>query len=460
MHKPIGEQFNHDPRIKEAKRLIKNTLTDYQNKIIGVRKSDVSLQKGYAQWLDEISALRGRPLYFPYISSGIGRGALVELMDGSVKYDFITGIGVHIMGHSHHKMVEAGIDAAIEDTVMQGNLQSDKVSKEVMELFINAAQKNGAGLEHCFLTSSGAMANENAFKIIFQKKEPAHRWLAFKRCFTGRSLATSQMTDKPEYRQGIPPIIAVDYIPFFDEEHPAESTEAALNQLNALLTKNKNEYAGMCFELIQGEGGYYPGQSDFFKVIMDVLRKHNVAVMIDEIQTFARTTDMFAFQYFGLDQYVDVVTVGKMTQVCATLFSKDFNPKPGLLSQTFMASTSALHAGKVILLELLNGNFLGEEGKIAMLSGHFRSHLENLSRQFPDQLKGPFGFGAMVGLTYKDGCPQKTKDFLMKLFEFGVMGFSAGANPARVRFLLPAMAIHKEDIDEASRIIGRVLREG
>lgn len=61
MHKPIGEQFNHDPRIKEAKRLIKNTLTDYQNKIIGVRKSDVSLQKGYAQWLDEISALRGRP---------------------------------------------------------------------------------------------------------------------------------------------------------------------------------------------------------------------------------------------------------------------------------------------------------------------------------------------------------------------------------------------------------------
>lgn len=458
--KPIGEQFNHDPRIQEAKRLIHNVLVDYQNKIKGVRKGEVNLQKSYALWLDKVNEWRGRPLFYPYISSGIGRGALVELLDGSVKYDFITGIGVHVMGHSHPKIIMAGIDAAIEDTVMQGNLQCDQTSIEVMDLLLKASQKNGAGLGHCFLTSSGAMANENAFKVIFQKKEPAHRLLAFNHCFTGRSLATSQMTDKPEYRQGIPQTINVDYIPFFDQNNPEESTAAALKQLNSFLGKNRNEYAGMCFELIQGEGGYYPGQTDFFKRIMDVLKMNNVAVMIDEIQTFGRTTDAFAFQYFGLDPYVDVVTVGKMTQVCATLFSRDFNPKPGLLSQTFTASTSALHAGKVILQEMLHGNYLGDEGKIAKLSGHFRSHLENLSRQFPDLIKGPFGLGAMVGMTFKDGCPQKTKEFLMRLYDSGVMGFSAGSNPARVRFLLPVMAVTKEDIDDVSRIIGQVLREG
>ncbi len=50
-------------------------------------------------------------------------GSFVELADGSVKLDFIVGIGVHGMGHSHPANVAATVDAAIEDTVMQGNLQ-------------------------------------------------------------------------------------------------------------------------------------------------------------------------------------------------------------------------------------------------------------------------------------------------------------------------------------------------
>ena len=48
--------------------------------------------------LDDIARIRGRPLVYPFVGSGIGNGALVELADGSVKWDFITGIGTNFFG--------------------------------------------------------------------------------------------------------------------------------------------------------------------------------------------------------------------------------------------------------------------------------------------------------------------------------------------------------------------------
>ena len=49
---------------------------------------------------------------------------------------------------------------------------------------------------------------------------------------------------------------------------------------------------------------------------------------------------------FELDQYVDVVTVGKALQVCGTLYSEELNPKPGLIAGTFNGALSAIIAGE------------------------------------------------------------------------------------------------------------------
>jgi len=51
-------------------------------------------------------------------------------------------------------------------------------------------------------------------------------------------------------------------------------------------------------------------------------------VVADEVQTFGRTTRLFAFQHFGLESLIDIVTVGKMLQVCATLFTRPCTPAP------------------------------------------------------------------------------------------------------------------------------------
>lgn len=460
MNKSRGEQFRDDPRIQEAKKLLREALADHQSHLNAAKAADTQLEARYMQWLREVGDMRGRELFYPYLSGGLGRGPLVELADGSVKFDFITGIGVHGMGHSHPALLEAGIDGALEDTVMQGNLQQGMVAGDVMALFLRAAGGEGSRLVHCFLTSSGAMANENAFKIIFQKRAPAHRLLAFHRCFTGRSLATAQVTDKPAYREGLPATVAVDYVPFYDAAHHEESIAASVSVLQEHLTRHPGEYAGMCMELIQGEGGYYPGHKEFFMALIRVLREHRVAVMADEVQTFGRTPCAFAFQYFGLQPHVDVVTVGKMSQVCATLYTAELNPRPGLLSQTFTSSSGALHAARRILKGLLDEGYLGEEGIIMRMSERFRGHLQRLAGAQPALVKGPFGLGGMVAFTYADGKKEPTLDFLRRLYRNGVMGFVAGSDPVRVRFLPPVMGMTAEDADAAAAIIEHTLQEG
>jgi len=65
----------------------------------------------------------------------------------------------------------------------------------------------------------------------------------------------------------------------------------------------------------------------------------------------------------------------------------------------------------------------------------------------------------MVGMSVFKGDFEKSKAFTFKLFENGVMGFIAGANPTRVRFLVPLGAVTTDDIDNVCNIIEQTLSE-
>jgi len=449
-----------DARVAEAKRLLAEALRDAQAGITGVRPPDPELRPGYLDTLARFGAERGGALYYAYLGSGLGKGALVELADGSVKYDFITGIGVHYLGHNHPALLAAGVDAALENTVMQGNLQQNVESEALARRLLDGANRKGAAMAHAFITSSGAMANENALKIAFQKKPGSDRVLAFAHGFAGRTLALSQVTDKPAYRQGLPQTLAVDYVPFYDESHPAESTAMAAAALQEHLARYPGRHAAMIFELIQGEGGgYVPGTADFFRALIHPLKAAGVAVHFDEIQTFGRTSELFAFQHFGLDEYADIVTLGKLTQACATLIRAEFKPKPGLISQTFTAPTIAIRSALAILDFIEGQGLLGKDGKIMRLSRHFTDKLRDLARRRPDLAAGPYGLGGMIAFTPLGGHPDRVAQYLKNLFEAGVIGFIAGGTPAKARFLLPVGGIAEADIDTAFPIIERVLVE-
>lgn len=452
-----AENWKQSPQVAQARALLHSALREAQMRLTGIRPPDPLRAEAFAARLKHFQELRGAALYFPYIASGFGRGPLVELLDGSVKYDFISGIGVHYFGHGSELMLDAAFDACLEDTLMQGNLQQGGDAEEVLGLFLEFANATGAQFAHGFLTSSGAMANENALKILFQKKFPARRVLAFEHNFAGRTLALSHITDKPAYRVGLPPAIAVDYLPYFDAADPQGSTQRALETLNEHLARHPGDHALLILELIQGEGGgYREGDSAFFKALLRRAREAKVGILFDEIQTFGRTDHAFAFQHFGLEEYAEVVTIGKLTQVCATLVTEAYKPGPGLVSQTFTAATAALKAGRAVLTEWKQAGWFGAQGRIVSLSNRFRARLQAAAQKHPDKVAGPFGLGAMVVCTPMGGDDKRAAAFLQALFHAGLIGFIAGSQPTRIRFLLPLGAVTERDIDAAADIFDSV----
>ena len=459
MAKTVADGFFADPRLKEARKLIQEALKEHQGQITCVKPGNPELKESYDQLLKKMAEFRGGALFYNYLGTGIGNGPFVELADGSVKYDFITGIGVHYMGHSHPGVIDAQINGAISNTVMNGHLQQNTDSAKLVEIFSKEACKNGAEVKNVFLTTSGAMANENAFKMIFQKRYPAARFFAFEKCFAGRTLGMAWVTDKAAYRQGLPKTIDVDYIPFYCEADHAGSIKLAVNAMKRAMTRFPGHHAGFIMELIQGENGSWVGNTEYFEALIKVCQENNVSVLVDEVQSFARTSELFSFQHFKLDKHVDIVTVGKNSQVCATLFKDDHKPKPGLMSQTFTGSSSQIAAANFMINEMVTGGYLGKNGKIEKLHNHFKGHLERLEKKYPEKVSGPFGIGAMVAMTVFGGDEAKAKSFTMKLFENGVLSFMAGTGPTRVRFLMPIMATNNKHIDEVCEIIEKTLNE-
>lgn len=447
----IADALINDPQFKRAKEEILALVETYKARASAIRPPQSDLKLSYEEAIKELGHLRGQELFYPYIGSGFGNGVLVELADGSVKYDFISGIGTH-WGHCHPKILEASLEASLQDHCMQTNLQHNREVKELLSLLTKHS-----GMDHCFLTTSGAMANENGLKIIFQKKFPANRVLAFEKCFMGRTLSLAQITDKAQFREGLPQNLQVDYVPFYDWKDPQGSTSEALLCLKTHLKRYPKAHACMCFEMAQGEAGSYPGKQEFFAALMKVLKEHTIAIFVDEVQTFGRTDQLFAFQHFDLSEYVDVVSCGKLLQCGATLFRKSFCPKPWFITQTFLSSLVSIRVSIAIIKSLLEEGYLGEEGKNMQIRKYFVQHLQNLSQKYPEKVQGPFGFGLMIAFTPFDGEREKVIALAKALFEAGLIAFIGGHEPTRLRFLLPSGSITYEAIDQAMNILEKTL---
>ncbi len=104
-----SELLKSDPRVRTGKGIVARRVARAFQRITEVRGPRPELQKSYAEMLSRLAVARGGAPYFPYITSGLGNGPFVELADGSVKLDFIVGIGVHGLGHSHcHVSIDCG----------------------------------------------------------------------------------------------------------------------------------------------------------------------------------------------------------------------------------------------------------------------------------------------------------------------------------------------------------------
>lgn len=469
-----AETVQNSAAVRDAINTIVDELKHAQSRLTGVRGPIAERAASYDQLLADAAETRGRGLYYPYIGSGVGNGALVELADGSVKFDMISGIGVHFFGHSDPDLTAVALEGALADTVMQGNLQMNEEAVRFAETLLEQAGRTSS-LKHAFLCNSGAMANENALKVCFQKHFPAGRVIAFQDCFMGRTTTMAQLGDSAAGRVGLPLNVQVDYMPFYDPAAARDMSagdasgetrfiDMCIAQLEQYLNRYPKQHACFAFELIQGEGGFRSAPREFFTALMDVCKANGVAIWIDEVQTFGRTEQMFRFEAMDLGPYIDVCTVGKMSQVCAALYSADYNPKPGLLSGTFLGSSVALRVGRRIIERLRDGDYYGESGVNAKHHRIFQNHVRRLAADHPEwfpqtrnivDIVG--GAGGMMRFTPYGGEKESVINLCRTLYDEGVITFYCGHGPYHVRMLPPLGVMPEEQWPAVFEVIERAM---
>lgn len=456
-----GTRLHTSPAVRAAIDAIVAQTQAASGTLTGERPANPGLKESYDALMARAAAARGRGLLYPYVGSGVGNGALVELADGSVKWDMICGIGVNFFGHSDPGLTRAALESGIDDVVKHGNLSSNFQAFDFAETLLTEAKKT-TNLKYAYLATSGAMANENALKVCFQKNAPAPRIIAFDDCFMGRSTTMAQIGDTADYRQHLPLNTLVDYMPFYDEVAAKAMggkknfIDAAVKTLEKYIHRYPRQYACFIFELIQGEGGFRLGDRDYFKALIEVCKANRIAVWDDEIQTFGRTTRMFACDLFDLGQSIDVMCVGKMTQACATLYTEDYNPKAGLLSGTFTGEGVSFRVGQRVIERLAGGNFYGDAGLFAKHHAAFRTQAKALIAKHPnwfppvpelggggDHLIG--GIGGMMRLAPFGGDKKKINDACKFCFEEGIILFYCGHGPYHLRMLPPLPVFNDAD---------------
>jgi 4-aminobutyrate aminotransferase-like enzyme len=110
-----------------------------------------------------------------------------------------------------------------------------------------------------------------------------------------------------------------------------------------------------------------------------------------------------------------------------------------------------------IIERLETEGYLGADGRIALLGRRFERRLAALRRRAPRTVGAHSGVGAMQAFVAFDGSAELTGAVLRAAFEEGLMVFGAGANPMKVRFLLPVNTTD-EELDTGLTMLEKALR--
>ena len=362
-----------------------------------------------------------------------GEGEWVWDTDGKRYLDFVTGIAVTSLGHSHPAVVET-IRQQAGELLHTSNLYwiPNQVALAKRLVANSFADK-------VFFGNSGGEANEGAFKLArkYAKKNfGAHKFavVSLTNSFHGRTLATLTATGQTKYHQGYEPL-------------PAGFSYVPMNDLDALEAAVNENTAAVILEPIQGEGGIHPATGEFLQKARDVCDSHHALLIFDEVQCgIGRTGKLFAYEWSSVRP--DILTLAKALAgglpIGAILASDKVAEafQPGDHGTTIGGNPLAMAVGCAVLDVMLTDGFLvGVQER----SAYFRRGLDNLTLKY--NLDGPVrGLGMMLGLTVGEKGPQ----IVNVCREHGLLLNCVGGKTFR---FLPPLTVSKSSIDEALAIL-------
>jgi len=225
-----------------------------------------------------------------------GEGSRLFDENGKSYLDFLSGIGVCVLGHGH-----PGLAAVIADQ-SKTLIHTSNLYYHPLQGKLAAKLSALSGLQRTFFCNSGTEAVEACLKFarrFWYSKGVKHRtqYVALQHGFAGRSMGALSVTANPAYREPFGPLVpGVTFVAPDD----IKGLEAAVTESTAAIIA----------EPIQGEGGVRPLSKEFAAAIARVTRQTGTLLIADEIQCgLGRTGYPFHYQSFGWTP--DLVTVGK-----------------------------------------------------------------------------------------------------------------------------------------------------
>lgn len=365
-----------------------------------------------------------------------GKGIELTSSDGTVYQDFLGGIAVSVLGHSHPKLC-AALHQQVDRLLHTSNYYYIEPQARLAELVC----KHSCA-DKVFFANSGAEANEGAIKLakiyFYKKGQDRYEIISLKKSFHGRTLATVAATGQEKFQKPYRPLT-----PGFIQVEP--------NSIEAVKAAITPKTAAIMVEPIQGESGVHPMSRQYLEELRDLCNSEGILLIFDEVQTgMGRTGYYFAHQYYGVEP--DIFTSAKalgggvpIGAVCA----KDFAAKsfaPGDHGSTFGGNPLATAAG-VAVFEAIEEDHLLENAQ--KMSAYFMNQLSGIQKKHPE-IVDLRNAGLLIGIELT---PETAKPTYLKLFEKHYLVSLCG-NTLR---LAPPLIVSEKDIDGFIKALDEVL---
>jgi len=366
-----------------------------------------------------------------------GAGTRVWDIDGKEYLDFVAGIAVVSLGHSHPVLVEA-IQQQAATLIHVSNLFYSIPQVQLAELLVQVSC-----LDRVYFQNSGAEALEACIKLArkwgVEKKDGAYEIISAVSGFHGRTLAAITASGTPRYKEGFgPPLPGFINVPFNDIQAIKDATTA--------------KTCAILLEPIQGEGGVNIPADHYLTQVRQWCDQQNILLVLDEVQTgVARTGTMFAYEQFGIEPDIMALAKGLAggVPIGAILAKEEIALMfvPGDHGSTFSGNPLATAAGYAVLKHIVDTNLIAavkEKGERLM------AKLRSLEDRH-GTISEVRGRGLLCAVQFDaDIAEQVTREALAE----GLLLNNLRPNVLRIA---PPLTVTDEEIDEAVEKLERVL---
>jgi 4-aminobutyrate aminotransferase / (S)-3-amino-2-methylpropionate transaminase / 5-aminovalerate transaminase len=378
-----------------------------------------------------------RGISTPPIVVARAEGARIEDVEGRTYIDFAGGLGCQNTGHG--LATEAIVEQAeryLHQCFMVGMYEP---YVDVCRLLDELSPCHGAE-QRSLLVNTGAEAVENAVKIA-RAATGRPSVLVFEHAFHGRTLLTMTMTSKVvPYKRGFGPFAPEVYRAAAPYPYRGVTSDDALASVERVLKEDADPQSIACavLEPVQGEGGFIPMPPDFPKRLQELLGRHGILFVADEVQSgVGRTGTVWAIEQYGVepDLLVSAKSLGGGLPLGAVTGPAEIMDavEPGGLGGTFGGNPLACAAAIVVLEEVRRPDFLARARE---LGETIRSRLEQLAARHA-AIGEVRGLGPMLAFELTEQTPELASAVTAAAREKGLVLLSCGLYGNVIRILVP-----------------------